>query len=241
MDSIRKKELEKFLDNIGIKVYQLDLINESLTHRSFVNEQKKISKLKNEYTVYNQRLEFLGDAVLGLVISKALFHRFSDENEGDLTKRKAMAVCAPTLSEIAEKIGIGHYLLMGKGEVQSGGSRKSSNIADALESLIGAIYLGSEFDNVEKFILKYWEPYLLGGKVAEYSVDYKSNLQEYLMKRGKYLPEYRVVSTSGPEHEKMFEVALFLAGKEIIRSVDTSRKKAEQKAAYQYMLNKHLV
>ena len=146
-----------------------------------------------------------------------------------------MVVCEPTLTEIGRKLKIGEYLLMGKGESLTGGNAKSSNIADALEAIIGAIYLDGGFKTAEQFIIKYWEIYLNEGRIAEFSIDHKSKLQEILIKTQKIRPEYRVLNTSGPEHQKTFEVGLFIQGERVAKSSAKSRKKAEQKAAYQYL------
>lgn len=238
MDPKRKKLILSFINSLGVGKIDPELINQALTHKSFTNEVRYSRNDEKIEIPYNQRLEFLGDAVLGLVSAGYLYNHYPQENEGSLTKRKAMAVCEPTLTEVGQKLKIGDYLLMGKGELQTGGNTKSSNIADALEAVIGAIYLNGGYQQAEKFIINHWEIYLNEGRIAEFSIDHKSKLQEILIQRYKIRPEYRVISTSGPEHQKIFEVGLFIQGEVVSKASAKSRKKSEQKAAYQYLQQK---
>ena len=235
MDPERKKELATFSKKIGIGDIDLIFLNQALTHKSFVNEAKFIKKSIDPSAASNQRLEFLGDAVLGMVIATALYRQFPNDNEGKLTKKKSMAVCEPTLAEVGKRLDIGRYLILGKGEMRTGGVSKSSNVADALEAIIGSIYLGLGFPSAENFILTHWKPYLADGKTAQFSIDHKSILQEMLVKQNNTRPEYRVLGTSGPEHNKTFEVGLFINGECTAVAKAQSRKKAEQKAALEYL------
>jgi len=234
MDPQRKKELLKLIGKYNLNGVAVSMINQALTHKSYYNELKH-NKGPAIQPEHNQRLEFLGDAVLGMLVAKALYNYYPTSNEGALTKKKSMAVCEPTLAEIGHKMDLGRYLLMGKGEQQTGGVKRTSNIADALEAVIGAIYLSSGLDDAEQFILKLWKPYLVEDKIARFSVDYKSVLQEKLMKEKKGRPDYVVVSTEGPEHNKIFTISLFIQGKEMGQAEASSRKKAEQKAAFEYL------
>jgi ribonuclease-3 len=235
MDPKRKKLIVEFSEKLGVDDIDLGLINQALTHKSYTNEIRYSRNVNTVDMEYNQRLEFLGDAVLGMVVARALYRYYPEANEGELTKKKSMAVCEPTLCEIGKLMNIGEYLRMGKGELQTGGNAKTSNIADALEALLGAIYITSGLESVEKFILRVWKSYLTEGKKARFSIDYKSALQEILMKNKKVRPDYKVLSTTGPEHKKLFEVGLFIESKETSRGTAFSRKKAEQKAAFEYL------
>jgi len=240
MDHVRAKQISKFCTKYHLEHVDVTLIDQSLTHKSYANELKK-QKRSLLHQFHNQRLEFLGDAVLGMVIARELYRLFPEANEGELTKRKSQAVCEPTLGEIAKKMQIGDYLLMGKGESSTGGNIRISNLADALEALIGCIFISNGFSHAEEFILTHWEPYLSLSKSPRFSIDYKSHLQEHLVKDGKLRPEYRVLSTEGPEHNKEFLIGLFIKGVEVTRGLATSRKKAEQKAAYSYLSSKGLL
>lgn len=236
----RKKKLTEFAKQVDIEDLDLEKIDQSLTHKSYINEVRNKPGNKNPdiEILHNQRLEFLGDAVLGMIIARELYVLFPEEPEGSLTKKKSMAVCEPTLAEIGQKMEIGKYLLLGKGEISTGGRERSSNIADALEAILGAIYLDRGLPRVEKFILKNWQPYLQKKKIAEFSIDYKSTLQELLMQK-KIRPEYRVLDAVGPDHNKIFIIGLFIEGKAICQAEAHSRKKAEQKAASIYLETIH--
>lgn len=235
MNLKRKESLKTFVKRNNILGVSEDLLNQALTHKSYCNELKIDAKKNSDPVKHNQRLEFLGDAILGLIIAKTLFKLMPKANEGLLTKKKSMAVCEPTLAEIGDKLHLGEYLLLGKGETQTGGVTRSSNIADALEALIAGIYLSAGAEKTEEFILKHWMPYLEETKVAMFSVDHKSILQEIMVKTRKTRPEYRVISTEGPEHEKIFLIGLYINGEECGRAKENSRKKAEQKAALEYL------
>lgn len=236
-DANRLALLKNFAKNINIDASIIDLkfLHQALTHKSYINELKGARHNPKLSTLSNQRLEFLGDAVLGMVIAGELYRRYPMENEGVLTKKKAMAVCEPTLAEIGKKLKVGEQLMLGKGELNTGGREKNSNIADALESIIGCLYLSGGFEVASDFIISHWQPYLDEKKRAQFSIDHKSILQEKLIKHNNLRPEYKVLKTSGPEHNKTFEVGLFIQGKMEVTASAQSRKKAEQKAALQYL------
>ena len=237
----RKQLIRQFIERHNLHGVSETLLNQAFTHKSFSNEVKDYKGKSGNLELSNQRLEFLGDAILGLVIARLLYDLIPDANEGELTKKKSMAVCEPTLAEIGEELEIGTYLLMGKGEMQTGGIARASNIADALEAVIASIYLSAGLEKTIEFITRFWKPYLDESQVAVFSVDYKSRLQEMVVKTQKIRPEYKVISTTGPEHDKLFLVALFINGKEMLRALANSRKKAEQKAAYDYLKKKNLL
>ncbi|MDH4261970.1 MAG: ribonuclease III [Spirochaetia bacterium] len=241
MTQERKALIQKFIDLHNLHGVSVEILHQALTHKSFSNEIKGMGGKIANIELSNQRLEFLGDAILGLCIARTLYDLFPDANEGELTKRKSMAVCEPTLAEIGENLEIGTYLLMGKGELQTGGVERASNIADALEAIIAGIYLSAGLEKTMEFIVKFWIGYLEESQVAMFSIDHKSKLQEFLVKTKKIRPEYKVLSTSGPEHSKTFLVALYINGQEMLQATSNSRKKAEQKAAYDYLKKNKLI
>ena len=240
MQRERKKELQDFLKKEGISKVPLDIIDVAFTHKSYANEHKPDSGQSLSLDTHNQRLEFLGDTVLGLIIAKTFYENLPESNEGDLTRKKAQAVCEATLAEIGNALNLGSYLLLGKGEKTSKGHKRISIIADTLESLIGAVYLGTNIDYTEKFVLRIWDPYLKGDKTAKESYDYKSRLQEWLVGESRNIPQYKVVSSEGPEHQKIFTVALVINGQIMVSASASSRKKAEQEAAKEYINSENL-
>ncbi len=233
MDDSRKKQLRKFIRLNRLPKLSLSSLNIALTHKSFANElsQNRYSCLDQ----HNQRLEFLGDAVLGAVIASSLYQKNPNDDEGGLTQKKSEIVCEAALFGIGSTLKIGEYLLMGKGELSSGGNSRVSNIADAVESLIAIIFIEKGYDVSRKFILELWKPYLQGELIPDGSIDYKSKLQEYLMGAQKLLPEYKILSTEGPKHQNLYHVALLINGKKILEGEGMSKKKAEQKVAKQYL------
>jgi len=241
MNQKRKALIQEFIEKHNLQGVSPEILNQALTHKSYSNEYRENNKKSFNLETSNQRLEFLGDAILGLAIAKMLYELFPEANEGELTKRKSMAVCEPTLAEIGEGLELGKYLLMGKGETQTGGIGRTSNIADALEAVIASIYLSAGIEKTLEFILKFWMAYLEESQVAMYSIDHKSKLQEIIVKSLKIRPEYKVISTSGPEHSKSFLVGLFINGQEMLRATANSRKKAEQKAAYEYLIKNKFI
>jgi len=205
----------KFNDN--------NLFELALTHSSFCNE--------NNLGESNQRLEFLGDAVLELVISDTLYHKYPDLAEGQLTKLRAATVYEPSLCTIAKKIGLDKAILLGNGEEASGGRKRDSIIADALEALIGAIYLDGGFESACEFILTNFKSTIDSNVEKGFEADYKSRLQEIVQKISKNAVSYRIIAEEGPDHDKLF-TAEVLNGDEVVGSgVGRSKKDAEQQAA----------
>ena len=233
MDDSRKQRLQQFIRFNKLPRLSLKFLNIALTHKSFANELTQ--NRSPDLNQHNQRLEFLGDAILGAVIASFLYQEHPNDDEGGLTQKKSKIVCEAALSEIGEMLNIGQYLLMGKGELSSGGDHRVSNIADAVESLIAVIFLEKGYDVSQKFILNVWKPYLQGELIPEGSIDYKSKLQEYLMKTRKIRPEYEILGTEGPEHKNIYRIALLINGKKILESEGMSKKKAEQTAAKKYL------
>jgi ribonuclease III len=217
------------LDELGHKLghtfNQPELLSQAFRHASYVNEQAD-SNLKD-----NERLEFLGDAVLDLAISHLLMKRFEDAEEGDLSKFRAMVVDEAGLYQIALMLGLGDYLLLGKGEEHSSGREKPSILANTTEALIGALYLDAGFDTALEVIGKLFLPLLEKVGTLEIIYDYKSIFQEYTQKTYKTLPNYQLLEEVGPAHDKTFKVALCLNGETLAEGKGKSKKEAEQEAA----------
>ncbi len=221
-----KKDKSESLDNkLGYTFKDPELLIQSLCHSSYVNEQID-STLED-----NERLEFLGDAVLDLAISHILMLRFKDAAEGDLSKFRATVVDEAGLYEVALGLGLGDYLLLGKGEEQSRGREKPSILADTTEAIIGAIYLDAGFDTAMEIIRGLFSSLLERVGTGELVHDFKSLLQEYSQQSCKTLPRYRLIKETGPAHDRSFQVALSLKGEVLAEGEGRSKKEAEQNAA----------
>jgi len=216
---------------IGYKFRNSLLLAEALTHPSLGHETQR-------QHFNNQRLEFLGDAILQVVITDYLFHHFKAEAEGQLTKLRSRLVSREALRAHAAALGLGEYLMMGRGEVASGGRERISTLADAFEALIGAIYLDSDLETVRKFILAQAQPDL--EELAEQPVDInpKGHLQELLQSISPSSPVYQLVSESGPEHHKTFVVKCVWEGMVLGQGSGHSKKQAETAAATEAMEKK---
>jgi ribonuclease III len=201
------------------------LLDNALIHRSFVNENPTLSCKDNE------RLEFLGDAVIGLCTSDILIKKFPDYTEGQLSKIRASIVNEHSLADIAKKFTIGDYLLLGKGEVTSGGRTKVSILSNAFEALTAAIYLDCGFEKVYDFIETAFRHIIEEGPGTVTYRDYKTTLQEICQNRFKDIPKYTLTRELGPDHNKIFEVSLSVAGAITTTGMGTSKKDAEQQAA----------
>lgn len=209
-------ELEKI---VGHRFETQRLLRQAMTHRS-------------ASSVHNERLEFLGDSILGLVIAEALYQKFPKVAEGDLSRMRAAIVCGRSLAKLGKKMGLGDFLSLGQGELKSGGYRRESILADAVEAIIGAIYLDNGMDTIRQVIINWFEPQL---KVIEPGVsqkDPKTRLQELLQSRQKPLPAYDVIATQGQAHNQQFTVTCTVEGIDTpFKGIGTSRRKAEQAAA----------
>ena len=211
---------EQFKRLTGYQFKQQDLLQQALTHRSY-------SRDKN-----NERLEFLGDSVLNLVISNYIYRRFDDADEGDLSRIRASLVKEPTLAQVARSIDLGEHVNLGGGELKSGGYRRASILSDALEAIIGAIYLDSDYPQTEEAVLRLFRRQLDNIDSATSLKDPKTRLQEYLQARQHELPVYQVEKTSGKSHAQTFTVSCAIYDGELeTRGTGSSRKKAEQQAA----------
>jgi ribonuclease-3 len=200
-----------------------ELLDQALTHKSYANETRAVA--------HNERMEFLGDAVLNLIISEYLMKACPDSTEGDLSRLRASIVNEPSLAEVARTIGIGTFLLLGKGEDQTGGREKNSLLANSIEALIAAIYLDAGIGKTESFIIHFFSDRLNSACSHRTTHDYKTELQELCQDRMRQLPEYRIISETGPDHQKLFEVEIFVKDVVYGRGVGKSKKEAEQRAA----------
>lgn len=214
---------------LGYRFTDRGLLEQALTHRSRAHEDPSGEVADNE------RLEFLGDAVLGLVVADRLVRDFPGRDEGWTSKVKARLVSAPTLARLGEQVGLGDYLLLGRGEEKTGGRRKQSLIADTFEAVVAAIYLDGGLTAATTFIDARLRDALddlrANGAAAEAPADWKSTLQEWLQARGRPLPAYRLTAEEGPDHRKTFTVDVLVGGDPIARGMGRSKKEAEQKAA----------
>lgn len=211
---------------LGFHFQDKDLLLRALTHRSFVNDHE------GQRVRHNESLEFLGDAVLGFVVSARIFDRFPDSNEGDLSKIKAYLVSAVNLMHMAERIRLGDFLRLSRGEVKTGGRKKRAILVDAYEALLGAIYLDGGIEAAAGFLERQWGMILntLDLQHLTYG-DFKSALQEQLHDQGKAEPVYRVVDEIGPDHRKVFVIEVMVGDEIVARSSGRSKKEAQQEAA----------
>jgi ribonuclease III len=212
-------EAERLYQRLGHRFRDRELANMALTHRSCGPRN-------------NERLEFLGDALLSAIIAEFLYHRFADIPEGDLSRMRATLVKGKTLAQIARELELGDNLRLGSGELKSGGQRRDSILADAVEALIGAIYLDGGLERCRECVLRWYESRLTGDLAQEMHKDAKTRLQEYLQAQNQPLPSYRVVDVGGEAHRQEFKVEcdVSLLGESVL-ATGSSRKGAEQNAA----------
>ena len=214
------KDLEKA---IGYQFHNIQLLQNALTHSSYANERWHNSLLSNE------RLEFLGDSVLGMLVADYLYRTFPDRPEGELTRMRADMVCEHTLATAANKIGLGEHLLLGHGEEQGGGRSRESILADAMESVIAASFLDGGLEAALKIVRQF---ILVEVPVKKlHNADYKTALQELVQKKKNQVLSYAMVGQSGPDHDKKFDVEVSLNGKVVGQGSGSSKKRAEQMAA----------
>jgi ribonuclease-3 len=221
------RDLSGLEQRIGYRFQDRTLFVKALTHSSYVNEHK-MDKLQ-----CNERLEFLGDAVLEIVSSEFLYEKFPEKPEGELTRIRASMVCEPTLAFCADGIELGSYLRLGRGEDSTGGRQRHSVVSDAMEALIGAIYLDGGFANAKEFIHSF---VLNDMEHKQLFYDSKTILQEMVQAQARHNVEYLLLKEEGPDHNKTFEVSALLDGREIGRGSGRTKKAAEQVAAYHGIL-----
>ena len=216
------KNLEK---NLRYTFKDISVLRNALVHPSYLNE-KHVERIYS-----NQRLEFFGDSVLSLAVSEYIFTNLKYFPEGKLTEIRAKVVCEASLAKMAKRLGVGDFIILGKGEIKSGGFSRPSILSDAMEAIIAAVYIDGGFDEARRLVLDNLSDDIDAlAREGNTTSNFKSDLQEYVQAAGKQL-YYEVVSETGPEHAKSFEIAAFVDGEEIARGNGTSKKKAEQEAA----------
>jgi len=214
-------DLNKLQKTLGIRFKNPSLLEQALVHSSYVNENPSLA------TASNERLEFLGDAILGFIIAQELYQRFSNLSEGEMTKLRSSVVRQESLSRMARAISLGSYLYLGRGEEAGGGQHKPANLASALEAIIAAIFLDQGLASARDFVLRAVSQELNKGAEA----DYKSQLQELLQARQQQTPTYRLIKETGPEHEPIFTVEVRVGDNVLGRGSGKSKKAAETEAA----------
>ena len=208
---------------IGYQFQNINLLHNALAHSSYANERWHNSLMSNE------RLEFLGDSILGMLVAEHLYKTFPDRPEGDLTRMRADMVCEKALAKVAQQIGLGQHLLLGKGEEQGGGRSRNSILADAVESVIAACFLDGGMEPAVQFVTKF---ILVNVPVTKlHNADYKTALQELVQQKKNQVIAYALVGESGPDHDKQFRVELSINGKVVGAGLGSSKKRAEQDAA----------
>jgi ribonuclease-3 len=226
------KKLEK---KIGIKFKNDGLVRTAFTHKSYINEHKR------EGLEHNERIEFLGDAVLELAVTKHLFEKYPTQTEGEMTSFRSALVKGKHLAEIAAGLGLGDHLLLSNGEEKSGGRSKSYILANTLESLIGAIYIMHGYDVAEKFIKKFiltrLDQIIKGG----FHIDSKSKFQEIVQEKESFTPYYELISEEGPDHNKKFTMGVYVKNELTAKGTGKSKQLAEEDAAYNALKKKRWI
>jgi len=225
LSSERREALLRLCEQLKVKFRRFDLLNTALTHPSYCAEFNQ-GNLPS-----NQRLEFLGDAVLTLIVSDFLYHAYPEMDEGQLTRIKAISVSEPVLHAVAKKLGLGQYLLLGKGEERTGGRDRPSILADAFEALVGAMFLDKGWKTTYEFVLKHLKSRIRMIERDRLILDFKSRLQELTQSRYHLIPNYYLIQTVGPDHAKIFVSEVRIRGITIGRGKGHSKKEAEQEAA----------
>ncbi len=230
----RALHLQQLLERLQLKLDRLDLLSAALTHPSFILERE------GSEAVNNQRLEFLGDAVVNLVVGQYLFERFPEKPEGELTKMRAALVCEGSLANAARRVNLGEYLLIGKGERSCGGASRPSNLADAWEAMVGAIYLELGIDAVRPLVLDHLQPELEQVRKGHYG-DYKTQLQEFVQRRREDSVSYSIIGEEGPDHAKEFTAVVQINGVSQAVGRGKTKKEAEQNAACRALVQLGLI
>ena len=252
LNAARRRQLQRLAKKLGVEFKHIEFLHVALTHKSYAKDleasaAEKIAEAKakaesegktffqtetEKKFAHNERLEFLGDAVLELASSTYLFNKFENLSEGELTKTRAAIVCGPTLTKLAERLGLGEVLLLSFGENAGGGRKRDSNLEDAFESVIGAIYLDQGWEVARDYVWRQLADEFENVKVGKIIVDVKSVLQEYSQRNyGGALPEYIEISMDGPPHDRTFESAVKINGEIIGYGVGKSKQLAEKMAA----------
>ncbi len=224
MEEKREKELLQLLKRWNINVKDIRLFNIALIHPTYAFEHRL------EHLEHNQRLEFLGDAVVDLVIGEYLYKQYDNLPEGDLTKMRSAVVCEEALARAAHKMNLGRYLLLGKGELQSGGRKRASILADAFEALVGAVYLEAGLETARRFILQQLQDDIKELSPGKYR-DFKTRLQEFIQRRFDENVVYVLLDQKGPDHAKWFTVGVTFKNRLLAKGQGKNKKEAEQMAA----------
>lgn len=228
---LKKHNLHSLEENLDYKFKDIKLLNLAMTHSSYSNENR-MTLVEN-----NERLEFLGDAILNLVVSQYLYKKYPNHPEGELTKIRAKVVCEPSLAYAAKKIEIGKYLLLGKGEEATGGRERESILADAAEAIVGALYIDSGLKTTNEVLLRNFESDIVHAVAkGDLFIDYKTELQEIIQKKGKSNMEYVVTKEEGPDHNKKFYIDVVVNKETIGTGRGRNKKDAEQMAAKEALI-----
>jgi ribonuclease-3 len=211
--------------SLRISFHQESLLEQAFAHLSYLNENPDFGRPSNE------RLEFLGDTVLNFIVTEKLYEEFPRLSEGELTEIRSSLVCRDTLAELASSLRLGDWLLLGRGEEANGGRAKPSNLANALEALLGALYLDQGLAKARRFILRQLKPELEKIKAGETTPNYKALVQEVIQGQKRPTPVYRLVEATGPEHSKQFTAEILVDGEALGRGTGKSKKVAESQAA----------
>lgn len=231
MSNSSNPKLDQFAEKIGIKFNNIETLKEALTHRSFVNENR------DEPSKQNERLEFLGDAVLELITTEFLYQKYPDRPEGDLTSFRAALVRTESIADAAAKLGFGEYLFMSRGEEATGGRSRQYILANAFEAVLGAIYLDQGFQTCVDFVSAHILPNIEEIVTNRLDIDPKSKLQEVAQEIIRFTPMYELVSETGPDHDKEFEMRVLINGFEFATGKGHSKQEAEQSAARAALTN----
>jgi ribonuclease-3 len=218
-------DIEEFQDVIGVNFKNCPLLEQALVHSSYINENPGYT------SGHNEKLEFLGDAVLGFYIAEKLYEDYPDANEGEMTRLRAALVSRNTLARVAKGIRLGDFLYLGKGEESSGGRQKKANLAGAMEAVIAAVYLDQGGEATRDFIMRILDAELKRIDRKEAIIDYKSKLQVTTQSMYQKVPEYRVLYEEGPDHDKTFTVMVMINGTVLGEGTGKNKKAAETEAA----------
>lgn len=221
----REESLRGLIDELKLPIQNLTLLDCAFTHTSYANESR------DSVIHHNERLEFLGDAVLDLIIGEYLFLQYPQMPEGELTRAKATVVCEGSLAEASKEMQYGEYLRLGRGEMNSGGRERISILADTFEAVIGAIYLESTYEETEAFVLSHLKKALSKIDAGRFDEDFKTLLQEFVQRDGEQKIVYQLTSSEGPDHNKTFTMEVVVNDRVCGTGTGKSKKDAEQKAA----------
>lgn len=234
LPAARRRKLLKLSEKLGVDFENIELLHVALTHKSYakqIEEETAIDTMPGKKVAHNERLEFLGDAVLELASSTYLFNKFYNLSEGELTKTRAAIVCGSTLAKLAKNLGLGEVLLLSFGENAYGGRTRQSNLEDAFEAVIGAIYLDKGWEVAKDYVWRQLSGEFENVKLGKIIVDFKSVLQEYQQQKDGGKPTYIEISMSGPPHDRTFESAVKLDGEILGYGTGKSKQLAEKMAA----------